>query len=79
MAKDDKAKLKAQKREAKQAKKAQRKQTRSQMWQAFNMQRKEDKALIPLMLLAVVGIAVAFSSSACCGAASGLLCLSASY
>ena len=60
MAKDDKAKLKAQKREAKQAKKAQRKQTRSQMWQAFNMQRKDDKALIPLMLLAVIGIAVLF-------------------
>ena len=64
MAKDDKAKsnksaIKAQKRELKKAKRAQRKQTFSQMWQAFNMQRKDDKALIPLMLLALIGITVA--------------------
>lgn len=64
MAKDDKATsnksaIKAQKREAKKAKRAQRKQTFSQMWQAFNMQRKDDKALVPLMLLALIGITVA--------------------
>jgi ABC-type multidrug transport system fused ATPase/permease subunit len=33
------------------AKKERRKQTRSQMWQAFQMQRKKDKKLIPFMLL----------------------------
>lgn len=34
------------------AKRAKGKQTRSQMWQAFNMQRKKDKKLVPYMLLA---------------------------
>lgn len=47
---------KAAKKQVKAAKKAQRKQTRSQMWQVFKMQSKNDKALIPLMLLAVLGI-----------------------
>ena len=37
-------------KEAKQAKKAASKQRRSQIFQAFNMQRKEDKALIPWMV-----------------------------
>ncbi len=46
MAKDDKAALKAAKKQERAAKRQQRKQTWSQMWQAFNMQRKQDKALI---------------------------------
>jgi hypothetical protein len=45
---------KAATKEAKQAKKAASKAKRRQLLQAFNMQRKEDKALIPLMLAAVV-------------------------
>jgi uncharacterized protein DUF4191 len=45
--------------EAKKARKAASKAKRSQLFQAFNMQRKEDKALIPLMLgvfVVVVGV-----------------------
>ncbi|MCS5480776.1 DUF4191 domain-containing protein [Corynebacterium sp. YIM 101645] len=59
---DDKQKAatKAAKAEAKAAKRAKRKQTWSQLWQAFNMQRKQDKKLIPLMVLAIVGVAAAF-------------------
>ncbi|ALC06389.1 hypothetical protein CDES_10020 [Corynebacterium deserti GIMN1.010] len=56
MADANKQAEKAAKKQVKAAKRAQRKQTRSQMWQVFNMQRKQDKALIPLMLLAVLGI-----------------------
>jgi uncharacterized protein DUF4191 len=40
--------------EAKKAKKAASKARRRQLFQAFNMQRKEDKALIPLMIAALV-------------------------
>ncbi|WP_027500046.1 DUF4191 domain-containing protein [Rhodococcus sp. UNC363MFTsu5.1] len=51
-------------KEAKAAAKAARKQAskerRSQLWQAFQMQRKEDKLLLPLMIGAVVGLAVVF-------------------
>lgn len=43
--------------EAKKARKAASKAKRSQIFQAFNMQRKEDKALIPLMLTALVVVA----------------------
>jgi hypothetical protein len=43
--------------EAKKARKAASKAKRSQLFQAFNMQRKEDKALIPLMLGLLVGVA----------------------
>jgi len=46
--------------EAKKARKAASKAKRSQLFQAFNMQRKEDKALIPLMLgvfVVIVGVA----------------------
>ena len=50
MAKDDKASLKDAKKQERAAKRAKRKQNWSQMWQAFNMQRKQDKALIPIML-----------------------------
>ncbi len=56
MADAKKQAAKAAKKEISAAKKAKRKETRSQMWQVFNMQRKQDKALIPLMLLAVLGI-----------------------
>ena len=45
---------KTQKQAAKAAKKAQRKQTRGQFMQAFNMQRKRDKMLIPLMIASVL-------------------------
>jgi hypothetical protein len=49
-------------KEAKAAAKAARRQAskerRSQLWQAFQMQRKEDKLLLPLMIGAVVGVAV---------------------
>ncbi|MFI6431820.1 DUF4191 domain-containing protein [Rhodococcus oryzae] len=51
-------------KEAKAAAKAARKQAskerRSQLWQAFQMQRKEDKLLLPLMIGAVAGLAVVF-------------------
>lgn len=56
----DKAAIKAAKKREKQAKRDQRKQQRSQMWKAFNMQRKQDKALIPLMLAAIVGVGLVF-------------------
>lgn len=49
------------KKAAKAARKAASKEQRQQIWQAFNMQRKEDKALIPLMLAIVVGVAVIFA------------------
>jgi F0F1-type ATP synthase assembly protein I len=52
MAKDNRAK--EEKRLAKAAKKAGRKQTRGQMWQAFNLQRKRDKKLVPYMLLGLL-------------------------
>lgn len=62
MAKDknERALEAAAKKEQRTAKRAKRKQTRSQVWQAFNMQRKRDKMLIPIMLLAIVGVALAF-------------------
>jgi hypothetical protein len=42
---------------AKKAKKAESKARRAQLFQAFNMQRKEDKALIPLMVGALLVVA----------------------
>ena len=51
--KQDKAATKA----AKQAKKAESRARRKQLFQAFNMQRKEDKALIPLMVGAIILVA----------------------
>ena len=44
------AELKASKAEAKAARKAASKQRRAQLWQAFQMQRKEDKRLLPYMI-----------------------------
>ncbi|MGY4100882.1 DUF4191 domain-containing protein [Nocardia sp. R16R-3T] len=45
---------------AKAARRQQSKERRQQLWQAFQMQRKEDKLLLPLMIGAVVGITVVF-------------------
>ena len=56
------AQTKAAKAEAKAASKAASKQRRSQLWQAFQMQRKEDKRLLPYMIgafLLIVAAAVA--------------------
>ncbi len=60
MADANKAAAKAVKKEERAAKRAKRKQTWSQMWQAFNLQRKQDKKLIPLMILALLGTALVF-------------------
>ncbi|WP_313675739.1 DUF4191 domain-containing protein [Mycolicibacterium sp.] len=56
------AELKAAKAEAKATRKAASKQRRTQIWQAFQMQRKEDKRLLPYMIgafLLVVAVSVA--------------------
>jgi hypothetical protein len=56
------AEVKAAKTEAKATRKAASKQRRSQLWQAFQMQRKEDKRLLPYMIGAfvlIVGASVA--------------------
>ncbi|QIS10838.1 MULTISPECIES: DUF4191 domain-containing protein [Nocardia] len=45
---------------AKAARKQQSKERRQQLWQAFQMQRKEDKLLLPLMIGALVGSIVVF-------------------
>ena len=58
MADSKKEQIKAQEKEAKKAKREQRKQTRKQVWEAFNMQRKQDKKLIPLMLSAFLGLGI---------------------
>ena len=50
----------AEKKAARRAARANRRQRMSQIWQAFQMQRREDKALLPLMIGAVVGTAVVF-------------------
>jgi hypothetical protein len=63
MAKTPSAKAsKAARAEAKTARKAAAKERRSQLWQAFTVQRQEDKRLLPYMIGAfvlIVGIAVA--------------------
>jgi hypothetical protein len=54
--------IKAAKAEAKTARKAASKERRSQLWQAFKLQRKEDKWLLPLMIGAfvlIVGLSMA--------------------
>lgn len=51
----DKAAAKAAKQEQRAAKRAKSKATRGQIVQAFNIQRKRDKALIPIMLACVLG------------------------
>src|SRR6202171_4542920 len=54
----DPAAVKAAKAEAKATRKAAAKQRRSQLWQAFQIQRKEDKRLLPYMIGAFVLIVV---------------------
>jgi hypothetical protein len=51
------AENKAAKAEATAARKAASKERRAQLWQAFNMQRKQDKRLLPYMIAAFVLIA----------------------
>jgi hypothetical protein len=51
------AENKAAKAEATAARKAASKERRAQLWQAFNMQRKQDKRLLPYMITAFVLIA----------------------
>ncbi|WJZ03216.1 DUF4191 domain-containing protein [Corynebacterium freiburgense] len=51
---------KAAKKQARSAKFARFKQNWAQMWQAFQIQRKQDKKLVPLLLLTIIGIAFAF-------------------
>ena len=48
------------KKEERAAKRARRKENWAQLWQAFQMQRKQDSKLVPLMLLAVIGTGVLF-------------------
>jgi hypothetical protein len=57
----DPAAVKAAKAETKATRKAASKQRRSQLWQAFQMQRKEDRLLLPLMIGAFVLIVAAFA------------------
>ena len=49
---------KVEKRAAKKAARAGKKERRGQIWQAFQMQRKEDKRLLPIMILCLLGTAV---------------------
>ena len=53
------AQTKAAKAEAKATRKAASKQRRAQLWQAFQMQRKEDKRLLPYMIAAFVAVVLA--------------------
>ncbi|MDT5007267.1 MAG: hypothetical protein QOJ24_4443 [Mycobacterium sp.] len=55
----NKAEVKAAKAEAKATRKAASKQRRSQLWQAFQIQRKEDNRLLPYMIGAFVLIVAA--------------------
>ena len=48
---------KEEKKAAKAEKRAAGKERRTQLWQAFQMQRKQDKKLLPYMIGAVVGTA----------------------
>ena len=59
----DPAAAKAAKKEAKAARKAAGKERRKQLWQAFQIQRKEDKRLLPYMIGAIV-LVVAISVGA---------------
>lgn len=61
MAKAKDTSSKEAKKAAKAARKAASREQRKQIWQAFNMQRKEDKALIPLMLGVVIVVALVFA------------------
>lgn len=52
---------KEEKKAAKVASRAGKKERRGQIWKAFQMQRKEDKRLLPYMILCLVGSAAVFS------------------
>ena len=52
---------KEEKKAAKVASRAGKKERRGQIWQAFQMQRKEDKRLLPYMILCLVGAAAVFT------------------
>lgn len=60
MAKAQDKSSKEAKQAAKAARKAASRERRQQIWQAFQMQRKEDKALIPLMVATVLGTTLVF-------------------
>lgn len=51
---------KAEKKAVRTARRAASKQRRSQMWQAFQMQRRDDKALVPILVACVLGSAAVF-------------------
>lgn len=51
---------KAAKKEQRAAKRAQRRRNWSQLWQAFNIQRKQDKALVPIMVGSILGLGPLF-------------------
>lgn len=55
-----KAADKAAKKQERRAKRAQRNNTWKQMWEAFNLQRKQDKKLVPLMLIVLLGTMLVF-------------------
>ncbi len=57
---DAKKAAKAAQKEEKAAKRAARRQNFAQVWQAFNIQRKKDKLLVPLMLGSVLGLGLLF-------------------
>lgn len=57
---DAKKAEKAAKKQARAQKRAQRRANYSQIWQAFKIQRKQDKALVPIMLSAFLGMGLVF-------------------
>lgn len=60
MADANKQAEKAAKKEQRAAKRAKRRENWSQVWQAFQIQRKKDKALVPIMLAAFLGMGLLF-------------------
>ncbi|MDO5097861.1 MAG: DUF4191 domain-containing protein [Corynebacterium sp.] len=60
MAVDNKQAAKAAKKEERAAKRAARRQNWAQIWQAFKIQKEQDKLLVPLMLLSVFGTGLVF-------------------
>ena len=70
----DPAATKAAKAEAKATRKAASKQRRIQLWQAFNLQRKEDKRLLPYMIGAFVIIVAASVTAGMLSAAPRCTC-----
>ena len=58
------AQSKEEKKAAKAAARVEKKERRGQIWQAFKMQRKQDKRLLPYMILALVGTAAVITGVA---------------